>query len=182
MPLWALFIVVSACSSAYVKQIGGDIDHQYSKTFIGNYEVVWESVQDALKSERIEAVNKDTGYIQTGWADNTAAMNLAESYMGSHAFVKSEYRMKINLAKMFHQGVPAVRVSVHKDQLIQQDVLETPRIVETNGVDENTFLYRIGRLIVMKNKMDAEEKEQKEAELKNAASEEEFAAPKKKVN
>lgn len=166
-----MLVMFTGCSSAYVKQIGGDNDRHYSKTFLSDYDLVWDSVQDALKTERFEMTNKDTGFIQTRWNDNTAAMNTLESVQGAHSFVKSEYRMKVNLSKTFYEGVPAVKVSVQKDQVIQQDILDRPRIIETNGVDENTFLYRISRLILMKQKIDAYDKEQREMELQQAAPE-----------
>ncbi|MCM0605540.1 MAG: hypothetical protein KA715_05570 [Xanthomonadaceae bacterium] len=172
-----LIALVSGCSSAYVKQIGGDTDRHYSKTFITDYDLVWDSVQDALKTERFDLTNKDTGFIQTRWNDNTAAMNTLESVQGAHSFVKSEYRMKVVLSKTFYEGIPAVRVSVQKDQVIQQDILDRPRVIETNGIDENTFLYRIARLIVMKQKVDAYDKEQKEMELQQTAPQDD-----KKVN
>ena len=161
-------MVASGCSSAYLAQVGGDTDRVYSKTFITSYDVAWDAMQDALKSETFEITSKETGVIQTRWADNTKAVNLSESFEGSHAFVKSEYRLKVNLSKTFFEGVPAVKVSVSKDQIIQQDILDHARPMESNGIDENTILYRVGRLIVVKQKLDDYDKEQKEFEAQSA--------------
>lgn len=162
--LAALVCVAMGCSSAYLDQVGGDQDRSYSKTFITTYDVAWDAMQDALKSENFEVTNKDSGVIQTRWADNTAAINLSESFRGAQAFVKSEYRFKIYLSKTFFDGVPAVKVSVHKDQLVQQDILDQTRTMESTGVDENTILYRVGRLILVKQKLEDYDKEQKEFE------------------
>lgn len=159
---------LGGCASAYVKQVGGDISKAVTRTFVVEYPLAWESVQDALKSEKIDSADKGTGSIQTLWDDNTQAMNTLDAVQGHAVYVKSKYRFKIKLNKTFHQGVPAVQVSIRKDQLIQQDVLEDLRVVESDGTDENTLLYRVGRLIYMKNKVQELDKQREEQEKKAA--------------
>ena len=167
----ALFLVLASapgCMSAYVKQVGGDVDRSYTRTFIADYETAWDALQDAMKSEKFETSNKEAGFVQTQWGDNTHALNAEEAYYGSAVYVSAHYRMKVHLTKTFFEGVPAVKLSVQKDQMIQLDVLEGQKAMESNGIDEHTFLYRVGRLIYMKLKLAEAEKAKKEQELKNA--------------
>jgi hypothetical protein len=46
-----------------------------------------------------------------------------------------------------------VRISVQKEQLVQRDVLEGWRPIETDSIDEKTLLYRVGRIIFIKMKL-----------------------------
>jgi hypothetical protein len=62
-------------------------------------------------------------------------------------YTKAQYRFRLVLAKGFFEGKPSVRVTVQKEQQYQRDVLEGWKNQETDGIQENSLLYRIGKVI-----------------------------------
>ena len=55
-----------------------------------------------------------------------------------------------------------------KEQQVQRDVLEGWRTVETDSVDENTLLYRVGRIVWMRMKIAHIEDERTQAAIQQA--------------
>jgi hypothetical protein len=95
------------------------------------------------------------------WVDNTAEKNFTDSIGSAPSYLKAQYRFKVTIAREgAYNGVSATKISVQKEQLIQVDVLEGWLSTETNAIEENTLLYRIGRLIWIKGKQ-AQLEEQK---------------------
>jgi hypothetical protein len=74
--------------------------------------------------------------------------------------------LRINLIKGFFDGSPSIKVSVLREQLVQRDMLEDWIPYESDLVQERTLLYRVGRLISMKNRIENEERRRTEEELK----------------
>jgi hypothetical protein len=62
--------------------------------------------------------------------------------------------LRVTVAAGKFNGLDSVRVSVRKEQLVERDVLEGERSIETDGVEEQTLLYRIGRLIAIQKKIE----------------------------
>ena len=110
--------------TAYQKSVGGDADKIFSKIFISDYVMAWESAVDSLKASTMDIVNRESGTLQTKWIDNTSERNLIDSNGSVSPYQKAQYRFRITLAKSFFQGKPSVRVNVQKEQQIQRDVLE----------------------------------------------------------
>lgn len=122
---------------------------------------------DALKHSRLDVTNREGGFIQTRWTENTAERNFVDSFGGADSVLKAQYRFKVTVAKSFYNGKPAIKVTVQKDQLVQRDVLEGWQPVETDSIEENTLLYRIGRLIFIKIKLAKIEEEKTEKALES---------------
>ena len=61
-------------------------------------------------------------------------------------------------------GQSTVKVSVQKEQMIQRDVLRW-RGIATDSIEENTLLYRIGRIISIRTKLAKLEQERIKKEL-----------------
>jgi hypothetical protein len=150
--------------SAYIQSVGGDADQVFERTYFTNYSVAWDSVLDALKYSRLDVSNKESGFIQTKWTDNTVEKNLADSFGGTDAYLKAQYRFRISISKGFNKGTPTVKAEVQKEQVVQRDVLEGWRPVRTDSIDEKTLLYRIARVIFIKSKI-AQLEEQKVKKL-----------------
>ena len=151
IPLLLLFSVLStSCMTAYKKSVGGDSEQVFTKVFLSEYPNAWEAAVDAMKASPMEVVNRENGTLQTKWIDNTAERNLIDSAGSVSPYVKAQYRFRVVLAKGFFEGRSSVRVSVQKEQQYQRDVLEGWRNQETDGIQENSLLYRIGKLIEFK--------------------------------
>lgn len=158
----------SACMSAYKKTVGGDTTQIFTRIYLTDFNTAWQSVLDSLKSSRLDVSNREAGFIQTKWTENTAEKNFVDSFGSQDSFLKAQYRMKVNVAKGFFDGKPSVKVTILKEQLVQRDVLEGWRPVETDAVDERTLLYRIGRLIHIRMKIAALEEEKTKKALESS--------------
>ena len=149
----SLALTVSGCISAYRKSIGDVSSQSFQKVFTTDLNIAWQASLEALKNNQLDVSNKEAGYLQTKWIDNTAERNFVEHFGTPEQILKAKFRFRVSVAKGFLSGKSSVKVMVQKEQIIQNDVLEGMRPVETDGVEENTLLYRIGRVIQMKMKM-----------------------------
>lgn len=145
--------ISSACVTAYKQSLGGETEQVFDRIYFTDFDTAWQSALDALKRSRLDVSNREGGFIQTRWTENTEDMNFQDSSEGGIAYLKAQYRFKVSLAKSFFNGKPSIKVSVQKDQLVQEDVLEGWVPIVSNSIEENTLLYRIGRLISMKMKL-----------------------------
>src|SRR4051812_26802388 len=142
-----------ACVSAYRQTIGNDTSQIFQRIYLTDFNTSWQAVLDSIKNSRLDISNREGGFIQTKWTENTAEKNFVDSFGDQDSYLKAQYRLRINVAKGYYNGQPSVKVSVQKEQLVQRDVLEGWRPIETDTVDENTLLYRIGRIIAVRMKM-----------------------------
>jgi hypothetical protein len=148
-----LLPLASGCMSAYLKSVGGDSEQVYSRIFISDFSMAWEASVEALKTSPMDVVNRENGTLQTKWIDNTAERNLIESAGSVSVYQKAQYRFRIQIAKGAFEGRPSVRISVQKEQQIQRDALEGWIHQSSDGIQENSMIYRIGKVIEIKNRM-----------------------------
>ena len=120
-----------------------------------------------LKNSKMDITNKEGGFIQTKWVDNTAEKNFIDSFRDTGGYVKAQFRLKLSITKGRRSGKSTVRVKVIKEQLVQNDALDGWRPTETDPIEENTLLYRIGRVIAIKTKILQTEEEKAKAEINN---------------
>lgn len=159
--------LLSSCVGAYRKSVGVDnVGQVYSRRYLTDLNTAWQASLEAMKSNPLEEKNPQSGYIQTKWVDNTEQRNFVDSFGDANATLKAQFRFKVNVASTFYNGEPVVKITVTKDQLVQYDVLEGWRYVETDSIDENTLLYRIGRLIYFRMKIAKLEEERINRETK----------------
>lgn len=146
--------MASGCMSAYLKSVGGDTDQLFSRVFLTDYNIAWDQSVEALKSSPMDMVNRENGMLQTKWIDNTAERNLLDSVGSVSNYTKAQYRFRVTVAKGSVDGKNSVRISVQKEQQIQRDVLEGWRNQETDGIQEQSLLYRVGKLIEFRLRLD----------------------------
>jgi len=159
------------CISAYKAAVGTDSSQFYHRIYAADFQTTWQAVLEAIKNNRIDVSNPEAGTVRTKWTDNTAEKNFSDSFTTSGAYLKAEFRMKISVSAGTFNGEPSVKIVIQKDQRIQRDVLEGWRAMETDGIDENTLLYRIGRLITVKQKLAKIEEERARKELQRMEAE-----------
>lgn len=156
-----ILLALPSCMSAYRKSVGADSVQVFSRTYFTDINTAWQSCLEALKASPLDISNRESGYIQTKWTDNTEQKNMIDSFGDADLLQKAQYRFRVTVGKTFYNGQPAVKITVQKEQLIERDVLEGWTPVETDSIEENTLLYRIGRVIYMRMKI-AQLEEQKE--------------------
>ncbi len=146
---------LGACATAYERSLGGNPAREYNRIFFTDIRLAKSAVNEALRSFRKdESTNEEGGFYVTEYQDNTALRNSIDSLAGGSAYLKARFRLRITLSEGTFNGLNSVRVSVRKEQLVERDVLEGERPIETDGVEEQTLLYRIGRLIAMQKKIE----------------------------
>lgn len=152
---------------AYRQSVGGDLNQVFTKIYYTDFNTAWQAALDALKSSRLDISNREGGFIQTRWADNTSEKNFTDSFVGGDVYLKAQYRFRVTVAPGFHVGRSSIKVTVQKEQMVQRDVLEGWKPIETDSAEENTLLYRIGRLIFMRMKIAAMEEEKTQRALES---------------
>jgi hypothetical protein len=157
----------SGCMSAYKRSIGAETEDVYSRVYLTEINTAWQATLGALKSFQLDVSNRDAGFVQTRWMDNTSDQNFYNSFGPAKTYLKAQYRLRATLASGFYNGEPSVRVSVIKEQMVQRDVLDGWQRTPTDGVEENTLLYRVGRLIKIRMKQDRIEGDKQSRELEN---------------
>jgi hypothetical protein len=146
---------VSSCATAYEKSLGGNPAREYTRVFFTDLRLAKSAVNEALRSFRKDdSTNEEGGFYVTQYQDNTALRNSIDSLAGGNAYLKARFRLRVTVAAGKFNGLDSVRVSVRKEQLVERDVLEGERSIETDGVEEQTLLYRIGRLIAIQKKIE----------------------------
>ena len=168
------FVILAAssgCSSAYKKSQGGDPAQVFTRIYFTPLPVAWQATLEAIKSLRIDVSNREGGYIQTRWTENSAEKKFIDSYGAQNSYLKAQYRFRITVAQGFYNGESSVKVSVQKEQLVQRDILDGWQPVETDSVEEKTLLYRIGRLITIQIHKDRIETEKTENQIEKAQPE-----------
>ncbi len=127
-----------------------------------DYNTAWQAALEALKSSPLEISNREAGFIRSKWTDNTSDRRLFESFGPGRSFLKAQFRFRVSVGKGFFENKPSVKISVQREQLVQNDVLEGWRPVVSDSIEENTLLYRIGRIILIRSKIAKMEDERKE--------------------
>ncbi len=152
-----MIYLFASCSTFH--QPGTITNPSYTKIYLTDYNTVWQSTLDALKRFERTVVNRQGGIIQTAWIDNTAEKNFTDTFGESPIYLKAKYRLTLSVAPGTFKGKPSVKMTIQKEQLIQRDMLEGWTEVTTDSIDENTILYRIGRLVYTKLKLKAIEEQ-----------------------
>jgi hypothetical protein len=151
----ALCLVFSTagCMSAYRRSVGAQIDQVFTKVFRTDVTTSWEACLESVKSMTLDISNREAGYLQTRWTDNTAEKNFSDSFAGAKAYLKAQYRFKVSVAQAYYNGEPVVKVAVQREQMVQRDVLDGWKPIQSDGIEEQTLLYRISRIVKLKLRM-----------------------------
>ncbi len=151
-----------------MQSVGGETGQVFERIYLTDFNTAWQSVLDSLKNRRLDLSNREGGFVQTKWSDNTAEKNFSDSLGNADAYLKAQYRFRISTSKGFYNGQPTIKISVQKEQLVQRDVLEGWRPIPTDSIDETTLLYRIGRIIFLRTKLARLDEEKSKKEIENS--------------
>jgi len=157
--------------SAYKSSVGGETEKIFTRIFVTDMNTAWQSALEGLKTKQLDISNREGGTIQTRWTDNTSLKNFVDSFGETPIYLKAQYRFKISLTEGFYNGRSAIKLNILKEQLVQRDILEGWYSVETDGIEEKTLLYRVGRIIYIRMKVAKLEKESTERALQDFESE-----------
>lgn len=110
----------------------------------------WAAVVSTMKRFEIEQQNMDSGVIKTKWIDNTVALNFSDSFGTTDKIKAARFKMLINVASSSTSKKNAqTKITIFKRQLVENDVFQGWKEIETDHITEKTLLYRIQRLVAM---------------------------------
>lgn len=175
--LSSLLIANSGCMTAYKRSVGANTQNVYRRIYATDMNIAWQASLDALKSTRLDVTNREAGFLQTRWMDNTKEKNFTDGDGSTAPYMKAQYRFKLSLAPGLYQGRNAVKITVQREQVVQRDALDDFRPLESDSIEENTLLYRIGRIIALKTKLARLEDARTKAEIDAIMQEENRNTP-----
>jgi hypothetical protein len=162
---------MSGCMTAYKRSVGANTQTNFNRVFVSDFNLAWQSTLDALKSVRLDVTNREAGYLQTRWIDNTKEKNFKDGDGSTAPYMRAQYRFKVSVAKGVYRGKNAIKVTVQREQLASRDALDDFRPLESDTIEENTLLYRIGRIISVRSRLTKLEEQATKQAIKNAAAE-----------
>ena len=149
----AAFLFSAGCMTSYKRSVGANTQRNYSKVFLTDFDLAWQSTLDAMKSVRLDVTNREGGFLQTRWMDNTKEKNFSDGDGTTAPYMKAQYRFKVSIGSGVYQGRKAIKVTVQREQLASRDALDDFRPLESDSIEENTLLYRIGRIVSLKTRL-----------------------------
>jgi NlpB/DapX lipoprotein len=158
--LVAGFLAFSGCSNLpFVKQ-----NKAPTRLYLTDFSTAWTAALEAVSAGKdvIRVQNRETGIIETGWIDNSESRNFLEVFSDEDFFLRSRYKLQVHVREGKKNGQQATLVRIVKYPQLQSTFLGNWQDVETDGLDEAVYLYRIGRLIAIAQYNEDQDKEDRQ--------------------
>lgn len=163
--LLLITLIISSCSSyEKFKMITEELEIP-SEIYAADYNQTWQAVIQVMKRFDISYQNQESGKVKTRWMDNTLQVNFTDSFGSSDAVKAAEFKLMVNVAEGYSYGRKVTKVTIFKRQRIEHDFLQGWKEKQTDGIQEKTLLYRVGRLIENDNKLKEIDKAREKEEL-----------------
>src|SRR5687767_7172087 len=107
----------SGCMTAYKRSVGADIRNVHRRIWATDRNTAWQAALDSLKSTRLDVTNREAGFLQTRWMDNTSEKNFTDGDGTTSPYMKAQYRFKVTVAPGVFSGIQGVKVTVRKEQV-----------------------------------------------------------------
>ncbi len=130
--------------------------------YYGSFDQVWRATQLALQNYPMKVNNMDLGVIETEAVKGYKVWSppfKPEVSSGGMA-----YSLNVRLVKGRSQNREVVKVTILKETQIQKDFFSDPERMPSDGLEEKSILYRIGRELQIEKAL---EKAQEKANKKN---------------
>jgi hypothetical protein len=138
-----------------------------SQVYKANYETTWGAIKIIIDTYNysLELSNRISGLWKTRWSDNTLEMNFSNSLDRRFGIKSAKFKLIINVVKGYRTDREVTKVFISKRQLIQKDLLQGWKVVQSDKILEKTILYRISRILLIDKKLEQlESKKAKEVE------------------
>jgi len=148
--LWGalgLLALLSGCSNLpFVKQ-----NPAPTRIFLTDFATAWTATLEAVSGGRdvIKSNNRETGIIETSWIDNSESRQFLDVFSDEDFFLRMRYRLQVHVREGKKYDKQAVMIRVIKQQQKESTFLGGFQDVESDGLEESVYLYRIGRLIAI---------------------------------
>jgi hypothetical protein len=140
------------------------INRAPSRIFLTDFSTAWTAALEAVSAghEVIRATNREAGIISTNWINNTESRRFLDVFSNEDFFLQMRYKLQVQVREGKKNGEPAVMVRVQKEQQKQSTFLGGWQDVESDGIEESVYLYRIGRLIAIQQYSEDQSEKEKE--------------------
>lgn len=141
-----LCILLASCAS----KDKGQETREFNRVFRSNFDTVWRATQQALLNYPMNINNMDTGFLQTLYITGK------HRYKAPHEQKKrlpSGYQYRINVHILKSNSDRRTKVTIQKEVRIQKDFFSDPLESNSDGYEEKSLIYRIGREIKIEKKL-----------------------------
>ncbi|MGZ3695791.1 MAG: hypothetical protein ACXWQO_16950 [Bdellovibrionota bacterium] len=135
-----------------------------SRIFLTDFSTAWTAALEAVSAGRdvIRVNNREAGTIETNWINNTESRNFLDVFSNEDFFLQMRFKLQVQVREGKKNGQQAVMVRVLKQQQKQNTFLGGWQDVESDGLEESVYLYRIGRLVAIQQANEDQQEKQKE--------------------
>lgn len=128
-------------------------DRQGPPTFIGpreevfraSFEEVWRAVNLVLQPYPLRVSNMDQGLLETEMVKTNRIWS--PPHKSANVSSGETYKLRIRVVRGEISSGRATKITIVKDAAIQSDFFSDPRTVASDGLEEKSILYRVGREI-----------------------------------
>lgn len=140
------------------------INHAPSRIFLTDFSTAWTASLEAVSAGRdvIRINNREAGTIETNWINNTESRYFLDVFSNEDFFLQMRYKLQVQVREGKKNDKQAVMVRVLKQQQRQSTFLGGWQDVESDGLEESVYLYRIGRLIAIQQFSEDQQERQRE--------------------
>ncbi len=155
MKLLALISMLSlfSCSSYKEFQSLREEDAIPYKTLPFDFDQTWQATLQVMQKFDLSQQSQELGVIKTRWIDNTVELNFADSFGKNESVKSAKFKMVVNVTRQDRLTRSMTKVSIYKRQMIEKEFLQGSKPERSDGILENTLLYRIGRILTMEKEL-----------------------------
>lgn len=136
-----------------------------TRVYRATYAQAWQAVIEIMKKYDLPTSDQQSGIIKTAWIDNTLELNFADSFDKSDMVKAAKFKIIVNVIKGYRGGGEVSKVTIFKRQLVEPDFLQGWKEIPSDGIMEQTLLYRLEMVLKRDKKLrQIEEMKAKEIE------------------
>lgn len=150
--LTAACLSLAACSNLpFVRQ-----NKAPTRIFLTDFSTAWTASLEAISAGRdvVRSQNRETGIIETNWVENSESRQFLDVFSDEDFFLRMRFRLQVHVREGKKNDQQAVMIRVIKQQQKENTFLGGYQDVESDGLEESVYLYRIGRLIAIQQYAD----------------------------
>jgi hypothetical protein len=140
-----LFFLLSACALFEERKGPATYMGPREQVYYANYEEVWRAANLVLQPYPLRVSNMDQGILET---DSVRGFKVwTPPFKPDSGTAGQAYKLTLKILKGKFSGKAATKVAILKDSSIQSDFFSDPKPTSSDGMEEKSLLYRIGREI-----------------------------------
>jgi len=140
-----LFFLLSACALFEERKGPPSNFGPREQVYYATFEEVWRASNLVLQPYPLRVSNMDQGILET---DSVRGFKVwTPPFKPDSGTAGQAYKLTLKILKGKFGAKAATKVSILKDASNQRDFFSDPKPIPTDGLEEKTLLYRIGREI-----------------------------------